>query len=302
LNVTHVIRWLLLLSLLCGFVGCSASGERTAVRYGARPAGVRVMSGQWRPHYPYEHIAWVSPPWPSQDYVWLDFPEAIFTDRGLLYLSHVNPMFPVLFPDPPQEAWHAVPGGIAYERRLPDGVRFGGSVTAGGSESASLEIWIENGSDVPLREIRLQTCAFLRAIKEFSDFSIENKYVHVAGTGWQTFDEARASGGEDGRFRLGWRSGPPAADLPVMVTVSHAAQRLLAFTWYHDTYSLVSNPGHPCMHADPAFPDLDPGQRACIRGELMFFEGTLDEFSAWFVKRYAPFQNSTGHSVGEAHE
>ena len=60
--------------------------------------GIRILPGHWRPHYPFEQIAWVSPPWPSQDYIWMDFPEAIFTSIGLIFLSHVNPPFPVVFP------------------------------------------------------------------------------------------------------------------------------------------------------------------------------------------------------------
>ena len=76
-----------------------------------------------------------------------------------------------------------------------------------------------------------------------------------------------------------------SADLPVMVTVSNQSERLVAFTWYDDTYSLVSNPNHPCMHADPVFPDLEPGQRAKINGALLFFEGTVGQFSDWFQKQ-----------------
>ena len=60
---------------------------------------------------------------------------------------------------------------------------------------------------------------------------------------------------------------------------SKAADRLIACTWGKDTYSLVCNPGHPCMHADPAFPDLAPGQRAAIGGKLIFFKGSLDAFT-----------------------
>jgi len=40
------------------------------------------------------------------------------------------------------------------------------------------------------------------------------------------------------------------------------------------------------MHADPFFDDLEPGQRAEIRGELLFFEGTIEQFEPWFRKRY----------------
>ena len=136
----------------------------------------------------------------------------------------------------------------------------------------------------------IQTCAYLRGIKEFSDFTAENKFVHLPESGWQPFDKASTCGLETGRFRLGWLSGPAAADLPVMVTVSNRGKRLAAYTWYNDTYSMVCNPGHPCFHADPVFPDLEPGQRATIHGELLFFEGTIDQFENWFKKRYEKAQ------------
>ena len=56
--------------------------------YETHAKGIRILPGQWRPLYPFEQIAWVSPPWPSQDYIWLDFPEAIFCNLGLLYFGH----------------------------------------------------------------------------------------------------------------------------------------------------------------------------------------------------------------------
>jgi len=254
--------------------------------YETQAKGIRILPGQWRPHYQFEQIAWISPPWPSQDYIWLDFPEAIFTKSSMLYLSHVNPAVPgILFPDLPRVPWKTMPNGISFERILPNGIAFGGSVTNNGDSAASLELHIHNGSDEPLEVIRLQTCAYLRGIKEFSDFTSDNKLVHVKGSGWMRFHDALESGAQTGGFRLGWRSGPSVADLPVMATLSNKAERLAAITWYDDTYSLIENPLHPCMHADPAFPDLEPGESAEVRGALLFFEGPIDQFTDWFRKR-----------------
>jgi hypothetical protein len=247
--------------------------------------GIRILPGHWRPHYPFEQIAWVSPPWPSQDYIWLDFPEAIFTSIGLIFLSHVNPPIPVVFHDLPEVPWVECPGGIAFDRTLPNGIRFGGSVVKKEEAIVSLNLYIDNGSQLPLTKIKLQTCAFLRAIKEFGDYTWDNKLVHVPDKGWMKFAEARDSGMKSGRFQLGWRNGPPACDLPVMITVSNQAQRLVGMTWYESTNTMVSNQKHPCMHADPVFPDLAPGQRADIYGELLFFEGSPDSFTAWFKDR-----------------
>lgn len=262
-----------------GKEGVTEQTNQAQRTYAAHAKGIRIIPGQWRPHYPWEHIAWVSPSWPSQDYIWLDFPEAIFTRQGLLYLSHVNPQVePVVFPDQPAVQWHKVPGGIAYERSLPNKITFGGKITAA-KNSVDLEIFIRNGSSAPLNDIKLQTCFFLRAIREFSAYTAENKYVHVPGRGWMPFAEARRQETEKGRYRLGWRSGPRISDLPIMVTLSSTANRLIACTWGKDTYSLICNPDRPCMHADPAIPNVSPGQSAVIRGILIFFEGSLGEFT-----------------------
>jgi hypothetical protein len=239
--------------------------------------GIRILPGSWRPHFPWEHIAWISPPWASHDYVWYDFPEAIFTDTGLIYLSHVNPAFPVSFPNPPKMPWEEEEDGISYERELPNGIRFGGSLRKGGENKVETELHISNQSDAPLGNITLQTCIFLRASKEFSDYTAKNKYVHAPGEGWIPFPNATSLQVASGQFRLGWRSGPKIADLPVMATASNEGRRFIAVTWFGDTYSLVSNPGHPCMHADPHFADLEAGEEASIRGRVVFHEGELGE-------------------------
>lgn len=247
--------------------------------YETHAKGIRILPGQWRPHYPWEHIAWVSPAWPSQDYLWLDFPEAIFSDQGLLYLSHINPQISSLFPNLPKAPWRLRPGGVTFDRRLPNGIRFGGSVTRQDDVSVALELRLHNGSRKPLTRITLQTCAYLRGIREFAEFTRDNKFIHVASRGWVSVSEARDLPATAGPYRLGWRTkGKLLADLPMIVTVSNQEERLVAMTWQKDTLSMVSNPNHPCMHADPQFNDLQPGERASIHGRLIFFEGKLSDF------------------------
>ena len=233
----------------------------------------------WRPHYPWEHIAWVSPSWPSQDYLWLDMPEAIFTRQGLLFLSHVNPPFPVKYPSPPAVPWKEVPGGMAYERKLPDGISFSVRIVKA-DRAVEIELSMQNRGEHPINDITLQTCVFLRAAREFSQRTADTKLVHVAGRGWLPFMKALKLKDAKGTVRLGWRSGPKIADLPVILTTSSEAKRLVAFSWGKDTFSLVCNPNHPCMHADPALPDLEPGGNAVIKGKVIFFEGSPEGFSS----------------------
>ncbi len=253
--------------------------------YERHASGIRILPGQWRPHYPFEQIAWISPPWPSQDYLWLDFPEAIFTDAGLIYLSHVNPDFPVLYPDLPGVAWQKDGDRLWFRRLLPNGAAFGGSLLASNESTVALELYIENGSVEPMTGIRLQTCAYLRAIKEFAEFTVGNKLVHLPADGWVDFDRARSAPAA-GTYGIGFRGeGRAVADLPVIVTGSSSAQRFVAMTWYEASASLMCNPQHPCMHVDPRLPDLDPQQSHTIQGELLFFEGAIEQFEDWFEQR-----------------
>lgn len=261
------------------FLQTASAGALAAQQtYETEIRGIRIYPGRWRPHYPWEQIAWISPPWPSQDYLWLDFPEAIFTSQGLIFLSHINPAAPSLYHHLPPVEWKTVAGGIAFERVLPNGVSFGGSVKKFSQTAVALELHMHNGTSEPLKRISLQTCCFLRAIREFADYTRANKYIHLPQAGWISYAGPIPKTGSE-PYRIGWRhSGAPVADLPVMVTVSNVAPRLAAMTWHTDTLSLVGNPNHPCFHADPKFKDLEPGESASIHGHLIFFEGRLEDF------------------------
>jgi hypothetical protein len=240
----------------------------------------------WRPHYPFEHIAWVSPPWPCQDYLWFDFPEALFANGELYYLSHINPQYPPRFNNLPAIPWEREPQGITMKRVLPDSVRFSTRVTRRDDSSVDLGLFIENGSAVPLRDIRVQTCLYLRALREFGRFTNDNKLVHVRGAGWTTLrealDEKRGfeETSEPTAVRVGWRGGRRIADLPVIVSVAEDPPRQIAMTWFAQTFNLTGNAARPCMHADPYFADLAPGARATARGALLFHEGDRDMFLA----------------------
>ena len=127
-------------------VADAATAGRT---YETHAKGIRILPGQWRPHYPFEQIAWISPSWPSQDYLWLDFPEAIFAGDRLLFLSHVNPPLPAQYPDLPAVPWKKVSAGLEFERALPNGIVFGGSLVKGGESMVEMELHLRNGSDEP---------------------------------------------------------------------------------------------------------------------------------------------------------
>ena len=238
-----------------------------------------ILSGQWRPQCPWEHIAWISPPWPSRYYLWLDFPEAVFDrkDGGTRnhYLSHINNKFPPLSPNLSPIPWQAEVDGLTVERKLPNDVAFTAQLARRDSSVISMELKFYNGGTDTLRNVRIQTCAYLRGIAEFSEFTLENKFLYsgddqwVNMTGWKGQVDFKESG----------------LLLPVVATLSNEADRLAAMTWYGDTIRLAANPRHPCMHADPGIPDLPPGESAEVQGELIFYEGNLESFTDWFRDR-----------------
>lgn len=249
--------------------------------------GITVTPGQWRPHFPWEHIAWVSTPWACHDYLWLDIPEALFAGDELLFLSHTNPRHPSQNPSLPAVPWRRRADGIEFERTLSNGVRFAASVTCRGGRVVDLSLFIENGSDRPLCNITLQTCVYLRALDEFNQPTTENKFVHAPRRGWITLkaatevEQAQARG----RYRIGFRKGPPVADLPVMLCRSRGGDRLIAMTWHDHTFSLIGNPAHPCMHADPFLPDLTPGRCHSICGRIAFFDCGLDDLDLSILEK-----------------
>ncbi len=242
-----------------------------------------ISPGMWRPQYPWEHVAWICPPWDNDDFIWLAFPEAIFTAQGLFYLSHVNPAFPSRYGELSKVAWEQDTAGIHYQRTLPNGIAFQGSISVKDEQCVNLSLKIINGSGAPMTAIRLQTCLFMRAYYSLSAYSLDNKVLHTKEHGWVDLQKAKTVRSESGSYRFGWRGGPKIADLPVIVCRS-LDDRLVAFTWLQDTYSLISNPFHPCIHADPAVPDLEPGSRYELSGEIFFANQGLDEVE----DRYGP--------------
>ena len=87
----------------------------------------------------------------------------------------------------------------------------------------------DHGSPHPLTNIRLQTCGYLRAIREFADFTNDNKFVHLPGRGWQSLRKSIEIRASEGRYALRG-IGLPGADLPVIAALSSLGQRFVTMT------------------------------------------------------------------------
>ena len=179
-------------------------------------------------------------PWDPQSYVVIDLPEALWSNLGLTYLAHthIDTVWDTQGIDlAPQEWERRADGSLRHERMLPNEVSFGAAVNPV-DDHIDMELWMRNGSEAPLSDLRIQNCVMLEAARGFHHDTNHNKRL----TG-----SVAAVRNEDGSH---W-----------IVTAWERTQRAWA------------NPPVPCLHADPQFPDLPPGAKATLRGELWFVDG-----------------------------
>ncbi|MCA8991351.1 MAG: CehA/McbA family metallohydrolase [Planctomycetaceae bacterium] len=176
----------------------------------------------------------------SRSYVVVDLPEAIFTNLGLTYLAHTH--VPTIWSEAdtalPQLEWNVTDTGLEMERILPNGIRFGATVTPG-ADVVDMDLWLTNGTKDPLTNMRVQNCIMLQGAKGFHDQTNSNKVLQAPFV---------AVHDESGDY---W-----------MIT---------AWTPNHRAWA---NPPCPCMHSDPVFPDCPPGETVHARGKLWFYRGT----------------------------
>jgi hypothetical protein len=178
---------------------------------------------------------------PGGGYVVIDVPEAVWCEKELVYLAHTH--FPTKWSKKgvalERIDWTRGPDGTLTSRRtLPDGLSFTVRVEAA-RDGATMELRLRNGTDRRLTGLWAQVCVLLKGAPGFNAQTQDNKLM-VGSAG------VCAVRSEDGRR---W-----------IATVFEKPR-----VW--------ENPSCPCIHADPVFPDLGPGEEAVSRGRLFVHEG-----------------------------
>jgi hypothetical protein len=210
---------------------------------GGRHPRLGFLDGAVRPQR--ETKLSVFTPWDPASYVVVDVPEAIWSNLGLTYLAHTH--VPTVWTKqnvelPPLEWNRHADGSFDIERRLPNGIAFGTKV-ASSPAAVRMEMWLQNGTDEPLSDLRVQMCVMLG---------------HAAGFEQQTNDNKTIS-------------------KPYVACRSADGDRWIISAW-EPCHRPWANPPCPCLHSDPKFPDCAPGETQRVRGWLSFYEGTrLDE-------------------------
>jgi len=180
-------------------------------------------------------------PWDRDSYVVLDVPEAIWSNFGLTYLAHthIDTIWTKKGITLPQLEWKRNPDGtLSIERVLPNKITFGVKVKPT-KEAVRMEMWLRNGTEQRLTDLRVQNCVMTKMAAGFEQQTNDNKVFTN----------------------------------PYVACRSSDGKRWIITAWENCTHSW-GNEDCPCFHSDPKFPDLEPSQSYRLRGWLSFYEGT----------------------------
>jgi hypothetical protein len=178
---------------------------------------------------------------PGGGYVVIDVPEAVWCGKDLVYLAHTH--LPTTWDKQgltlARIDWTREANGVLTSRRtLPDGLAFSVRVEPA-NDGARMELRLKNGTGRALTGLRAQVCVLLKGAPGFNGRTRENKLK---------IDEAG-----------------------VCAVRSDDGKRWIATVF--EKPKLWENPPCPCIHSDPNFPDLAPGEEAVSRGRLFVYDG-----------------------------
>jgi hypothetical protein len=179
-------------------------------------------------------------PWDERSYVVADVPEAIWSNLGLTYLAHTH--VPTVWTKqniflPPLEWEQLTNGDLRMERTLPNGIRFG-TYARSTPDAVLMKMWISNGTAQVLSDLRVQNCVMLKGASGFTQQTNANKILRAP------FAACRSETGDH------W-----------------------VITAWKPIHRAWANAPVPCLHADPKFPDTQPGKTSTLRGLVAFYTG-----------------------------
>ncbi len=180
-------------------------------------------------------------PWDPNSYVVVDMPEAIWSNLGLTYLAHthIDTIWTKQGVVLPKLEWNRRSNGsLDIERELPNGIAFGAKVIPR-REAVHMELWLKNGTNERLTDLRVQICVLPKMASGFEQQTDDNKIFT------NPYVACRSSDGKN------W-----------------------IITAWENCHRPWGNERCPCFHSDPKFPDLEPGQTHRLQGWLSFYQGT----------------------------
>ncbi|MFN7919309.1 MAG: polysaccharide deacetylase family protein [Bryobacteraceae bacterium] len=172
-------------------------------------------------------------PWDPSSYLVVDVPEAIISAKGgILFLAHTH--IPTVW-DGQHKAidnvdWTVDGAALRNEWTLPNGVVIGARV-APAEAGVDMELWLRNGTNAVIPELRAQVCVMFKRAAGFTAQTNDNKQLGKT--------MAKATG----------------------------AGHTITVEW-EPCHRVWANPPCPCMHSDPLLGDCAPGQTVRATGRL----------------------------------
>jgi hypothetical protein len=266
------VRAALLLLAVGAALGAPAEGPRFEKYSGEYAYGLTIL-----------------PPWAEGGKLVVNFPEHLeYESRGMGILRYSD--------KEPRGHWDvAADGGRAtldVESPSAPGVRVQGMAKAAGRDRIEVTMRITNGGKIPLATVKPLYCFQYRELAGFPQWvdNFQHTYVLVNGKPVALADvptksaQAKVKGGtvtgceqHDNGFaekQGGLIEGGVEAAIAAVESLD--GKRKVVVAWSPGK-SILSNANIPCLHADPSYGTIEPGQSAEAKGILLFTEGPLDE-------------------------
>jgi len=234
----------------------------------------------------------VAPPWKEGGVLVINFPEHLeYESRGMGILRHNDAT--------PRGRWETAPDGrratLNVESPTAPGVRVEGEAKIAGPDRVELMIRIVNGGKIALATVKPLYCMHYRELSGFPQWVDNFKHTFVLRGGKTVAlsevptktPETKIKGGtiagcdqQDNGFAE--RNGgliERGLDAAIAAVEDLQGRRRLVVAWSPGK-SILSNANIPCLHADPFYGTLEPGQSAEARGVLLFTEKPAEEACA----------------------
>jgi len=244
-------------------------------------------------------------PWPDGGDVFMNLPEHLeYNTQGLSLLRHWDEWEGGRVP------WLIAPDGkqASYQVESPHekGVivqAFARPATAEevppGTRGVRLAMRIVNGSPHALPAVRPLLCVQYRGLTGFPAWrgNYEHTYLFAGGKPVAlanlptadpntTFKGCVVAGCPQRDTRAERQGGLIEQDMDLALSAVESLDgRRKLLVWWTPGKSMISNAAIPCIHADPYFGTLKPGETASAEGLLVFAEGELGPLMSWLKAR-----------------
>lgn len=233
----------------------------------------------------------------------LRFPEVLRSSMGFHFLDNYSATIQ------PLHEWDSFPqwqtdtntGGLHYEFKTPEGLRFCGTATPTGDE-VRLQFTVGNETGQAINHVDANCCLAFNDCPELgAKWQPENIFAMLDGQ-WRSFDHATPTAKAMGRqpWYLSLRAeAAKTTPLPrvsptwwmidqhhtenLMSAVARDRQHLVGYTWSVEPIGLMSNGGNPCLHTGMGdSPEISPGKSFTWWGKIYFLPNDPEEL----LKRY----------------